>query len=95
MFLIISWVLTGAVIGSVGVAGIASAIASGGPRGDTDIGTALVLLLMTTVLGAVSGGLLARMVRQKFADNPRKLDQLALAPLLAAALLLGYAMFKP
>ena len=95
MFLIISWVFAGAVIGSIGVAGIASAIASGGPRGDTDFGTALVLLLMTTVLGAVGGGLLGRMVRQKFADNPRKLDQFALVPLLPAALLLGYAMFKP
>jgi hypothetical protein len=94
MFLIISWVFAGAVIGSVGVAGIASAIA-GGPRGDTDFGAALVLLLMTTVLGAVGGGLLGRMVRQKFADNPRKLDQFALVPLLAAALLVGYAMFKP
>jgi hypothetical protein len=95
MLLIISWIFAGAVFGSVGVAGIASTIASGGPRGDTDIGTALVLLLMTTVLGAVGGGLLGRTVRRKFAGNPRKLDQLALAPLLPAALLLGYAMFKP
>ena len=95
MFLIISWVLTDAVFGSVGVAGIASAIASGGPRSDTDIGTALFLLLMTTVLGAVGGGILGRTVRRKFADNQRRLDQLAIAPLLPAALLLGYAMFKP
>jgi hypothetical protein len=95
MFLVISWVVTGAVFGSVGVAGIASAIAKGSPRGDIDIGTALFSLLMTTVLGAAGGGILGRMVRQKFADNPRKLNLLAGAPLLAAALLLGYAMFKP
>ena len=95
MFLIISWVFTGAVIGSVGVAGIASAVASGGPRNDPDIGTVLFLLLVTTVLGAVGGGLFARMVRRKFAGDPRKLNLLAGAPLLAAAVLVGYAMFKP
>ena len=94
MFIMISWVLSGAVFGSVGVAFIASAFDSGGPRGD-DFQTPLLIVLTTTILGAVSGGVLARMVRRKFADNPRRLDQLALAPLLPVAALVGYAMFKP
>ena len=41
------------------------------------------------------GGLLARMARRRFADNKRRLDQLALLPLLAAAVLVGYAVLKP
>ena len=95
MFLIISWVIAGAVLGSVGVAGIASAFAGDGPRGDIDIGTVFFWLFVTTVLGAVGGGLLARMVRRKFADNPQRLSQLAVAPLIGVAILVGYAMLKP
>ena len=93
MFLIISWVVTGAVFGSVGVAWVASAL-SEGPRPDPNLDAMFLLLFLTTVAGAAGGGILAAMARRKFADNKRKLDQLALLPFLAAAGLVGYAMFK-
>ena len=95
MFLIISWMLAGAVFGSVGVAGLASALASGGPRGDPNLDAIFFWLFLTTLAGAVGGGLLARMARRRFADDKRRLDQLALLPFLAAAVLLGYAVLKP
>jgi hypothetical protein len=95
MFLIISWVITGAILGSVGVAGVASFIARGSPRGDPDLDTIFFFLFLTTAVGTVGGGIVARAVRRKFAGNPRKLDQLALLPLLAAAVLVGYAALKP
>ena len=95
MFLVISWAIAGAVFGSVGVAGIASAFAGSGPRGDVDIGTVFFWLFITTVLGAVGGGMLARMVRRKLADDPRRQNQLALLPLLAAVALVSYAILKP
>jgi hypothetical protein len=95
MLLIISWVLAGAVLGSVGVAGLASAFASDGPRGDPNLDAIFFWLFVTTLAGAVGGGLLARMARRKFADNKRRLDQLALLPLLAVAVLVGYAVMKP
>ncbi len=95
MFLIISWVITGLVVGSVGVAGVASAIAKDGPRGDPNLDAIFIWLFVTTVLGAVCGGVLARMVRRKFANDPRKTNLLAAAPLAAVALLMIYAMSKP
>lgn len=95
MFLMVSWFLAGAVFGSVGVAGLASALASGGPRGDPNLDAIFFWLFVTTASGAVGGGLLARMARRRFADDQRRLDQLALLPLLAAGALLGYAVLKP
>ncbi|HXO71885.1 MAG TPA: hypothetical protein VN838_23235 [Bradyrhizobium sp.] len=92
MFLIISWVVTGAVFGSVGVAWVASALC-GGPRPDPNLDAMFLLLFLTTVSGAVGGGILASMARRKFADDKRRLDQLALLPFLAAAGLVAYAMF--
>lgn len=94
MFLIIGWVLTGAVFGSIGVASIASAL-SNGPRPDPNLDAIFLSLFLTTIVGAVGGGILASMARRKFADNKRRLDQLALLPFLAAVALVGYAMFKP
>ncbi|MEA2783621.1 MAG: hypothetical protein QOK29_5180 [Rhodospirillaceae bacterium] len=90
MFLVISWVITGAVFGSVGIAWIASAL-SDGPRPDPNLGAMFLLLFLTTLIGAVGGGILASMARRKFADNKRRLDQLALLPFLAAVVLVGYA----
>lgn len=94
MFPMISWIVAGAVLGSVGVAVIASFAAGDGPRGDPNLDKIFFLLFMTTVAGATGGGLFARMAKRKFADNPRRLDQLALFPLLAAALLVGYVLTK-
>jgi ABC-type Fe3+ transport system permease subunit len=93
LFLIISWVLTGAVFGSVGVAWIASAL-SDGPRPDPNLDAIFLSLFLTTMIGAVGGGILAGMARRKFAGNKRRLDQLALLPFLAAVALVGYATFK-
>jgi ABC-type Fe3+ transport system permease subunit len=95
MILIISWVLAGAVFGSVGVAGVASALAKDGPRGDPNLDAIFFWLFLTTFAGAVPGGVLARMARRRFADNKRRLDQLALLPFLVAAVLVGYAVLKP
>ena len=95
MLLIISWVLVGGLFGSIGVAWIASALASDGPRGDPNLEAIFLSLFLTTVAGAVGGGILTRMVRLMFADNQRRLDQLAILPLLAAGLLLGYVVIKP
>jgi hypothetical protein len=92
MFLIVSWVVAGAVFGSVGVACVASAL-SDGPRPDPNLDAMFLVLFLTTAVGAAGGGMLASMARRKFADNKRRLDQLALLPLLAAAGLVGYAMF--
>jgi hypothetical protein len=94
MFLMISWIITGAVFGSVGVAFIASAL-SGGPRPDPNLDAMFLLLFLTTLTGAVGGGILSGMAGRKFADNKRRRDQLALLPLLATAGLVGFAMFKP
>ena len=80
--------------GSVGVAWVASAL-SEGPRPDPNLDAMFLLLFVTTVSGAVGGGILAGVARRKFADNKRRLDQLALLPLLAVAVLVGYAVMKP
>ncbi len=85
IFLIISWVLVGALFGGIGVTGIASAVISAGPRGD--IGTAVVLLLTGVTLGAAGGGILGRMLQQTFAGNPRKLNLIAGAPWIAGIVL--------
>jgi hypothetical protein len=54
MFLIISWILAGAVIGSVGVAGIASAISTGRPGYEgPSIESVAFMLVVTMVPGAV------------------------------------------
>lgn len=90
MFLIISWVVTGALFGSIGVALIASAL-SDGPRPDPNLDAIFLSLFLTTLVGAVGGGMLASMARRKFADNKRRLDQLALLPFLAAAGLVAFA----
>jgi phosphate/sulfate permease len=90
MFLIISWVLSGAIFGSIGVAGIASALATGRLGYETSIEAVAFLLLTTTVVGAVGGGFLARMVRRKFAGNQQRLNQFAIFPLLAAAALVAF-----
>jgi hypothetical protein len=74
MFIIISWVLVGALFGGIGLTGIASAVITL-PRGD--IGTAVALLLTGVTLGAAGGGILGRMLQQKFAGNPHKLNLLA------------------
>jgi ABC-type Fe3+ transport system permease subunit len=81
------------VFGSIGVAQIASAL-SDGPRPDPNLDAMFLLLFLTTAFGAVGGGILASMVRRKFAYNKRRLDQLALLPFLAAAVLVGYATFS-
>jgi MFS family permease len=86
MFLIISWILGGAVIGGISVPGMASAISTF-PRGD--IGTAVTWLLIGVALGAAGGGIIGRIIRQKFAGNPRKLNLLTGVPWLAALVLVG------
>jgi ABC-type Fe3+-siderophore transport system permease subunit len=92
MFLIISWVLGGAVVGGIGVTGIASAISTG-PRGD--IGTAVFLLLTGVALGAVGGGLIGRMLRRKYAGDPDKLSLFTIVPWIAGfALVVGINTFK-
>lgn len=60
MALIFSWILSGAIFGSVGVAIIASALYGDGPRGGIHIEAVFFRLLVTTLIGAVGGGLLAR-----------------------------------
>jgi len=86
MFLIISWILGGAVIGGISVPGMASAISTF-PRGD--IGTAVTWLFIGVALGAAGGGIIGRMIRQKFAGNPRKLNLLTGVPWLAAVVLVA------
>ena len=85
MFLIIAWVLGGAVLCGIGAVGIASALYTTGPR--DAIGTGLALLFFGVMLGAAGGGTLGWMIRQKFAGNPGKLKLFAGAPLIAAAVL--------
>ncbi len=85
MFLIISWVLGGAVVCGIGAVVIASAVYTTGPA--DDIGTGLALLFFGVMLGAAGGGTIGRMIRQKFAGNPGKLKLFAGAPLIAAAVL--------
>jgi hypothetical protein len=84
MFLIISWVVGGAVIGAFGITGLASAYMPD-PRGD--IGTVLAWLLTGVTLGAAVGGIVGHMIRQNFAGSPGKLSLLTAAPLIAAAAL--------
>lgn len=92
IFLIISWVLFGALFGGIGLTGIASA-ASIGPRGD--IGTAVILLLIGVTLGAVGGGLLGRLLQQKFAADPRKRNLFTGMPWIAGVVLvLGMTMVQ-
>jgi membrane protein DedA with SNARE-associated domain len=92
MFLIISGVLGGRLIGSVGLAGIASALHSTGPR--DDIGTAVFLLLMGLTLGALAGGILGRTLQKKFADNPDKLTLVTGVPWIAGTILvMGIGIF--
>ena len=69
MFLIISWVVGGAVIGAFGIPGLASAYMPD-PRGD--IGTVLAWLLTGVTLGAAVGGIVGQMIRQNFAGSPGK-----------------------
>jgi len=75
MFLIISWMVTGAVFGSIGVAQVASAL-SDGPRPDPNLDAIFLSLFLTTLVGAVGGGILASMARRKFADNKRSINSL-------------------
>lgn len=82
MFILISWIITGTILGSVGVALIASAMAGDVPRGD-DFQTPLLTLMATTAAGAVIGGVLASKVRKAVEDS-RKLNQLAVIPLFIA-----------
>lgn len=95
MALIISWVLSGAIFGSVGVAMIASALYGDGPRGGIDIEAVFFRLLVTALIGAVGGGLLARAIRRRYAGNKRRLDQFALIPALLAVVLIAYGVLKP
>ena len=93
MFLVISWVLGGMLVGSIGLTGIASALHSSGPR--DDIGTGLFLLVMGLTLGAVGGGILGRTLQKKFADNPDKLTLVTGVPWIAGTILvMGIGIFK-
>ena len=56
---------------------IASALYGDGPRGGIDIEGVFFRLLVTTLIGAAGGGLLARAVRRRYAGNKRRLDQFA------------------
>ena len=92
MFLVISWLLGGAVVGGIGVTGIASAVSTG-PRGDIE--TAVVLLLIGVIGGAIGGGLLGRMLRRKFAGDERKLGLITALPWIAGfALVVGINVYK-
>lgn len=84
MFLVVSWIFSGAILGSVGVALVASAM-SNGTRTD-DFQTPLLMLMATTVVGAVSGGVLASKVRKSVQDQ-RRINQLAAIPPFLAVLL--------
>lgn len=73
---------------------IASAFYGDGPRGGIDIEAVFFRLLITTLIGAVGGGLLARAVKGRYAGNKRRLDQFALIPAILAVVLLAYSIFK-
>lgn len=94
MFLIVSWVIVGAIFGSVGAAMLGSAT-KGPAGGDPNLDAIFFWLFITTVSGAIAGGFLARAARRKYADNKRRLDQLAWLPLIASAILILYAAAKP
>lgn len=94
MALIFSWILSGAIFGSVGTAAIASALVNDGPRGGVNLDKVFFWLLVTTVIGAVGGGLLARLVRRRYANDARRLAQFALLPALPAAILLLYSISR-
>lgn len=92
-FLTIFWVISGAIFGSVGVAMLASA-ASGPPRGDPNLDGMFLLLFLTTVGGAILGGVLAWKARRKHAGNERRIGQLAILPMIVAIGLMIFAMAK-
>jgi hypothetical protein len=92
MLLIIAWVLAGAVVGGIGVTGIASTVIAGSGG---DIGTAVAFLLIGVTLGAAGGGTIGWLIRQKFAGNPSKLNLFAGAPVIVAfALVVGMSVFE-